>query len=166
MDGSPDSCELLSAAAPQTLLGKELAPARRIYGLCWFLAKDSGDPEKSVGLEIRRESEAGVPTNQDEFWEREAGGVGLAGGAREQIEELDGPGDYSLWHPVDGGLRLFAYWDGEYVLVLTVKGAPLERALPWARELARAAVRQASAARTSRWPSRSSSAGSRSAASA
>jgi hypothetical protein len=97
------------------------------------------DPERSIGLEIRRDREA-VSRNLDEFWEREGGGVGLLGSSREQVQELPEPGDYSLWFPIEGGLQLFSYWNGEYVLVLTIRGVPAVRALPWARELARSSV--------------------------
>ncbi len=144
LDGAPDSCELLFAAAPQTLLGVELAPAQRFYGLCLVQDKDfpaSGAPEKSVGLEVRSDA-AFVARNLDEFWEREGDGVGMAGGKREQVEAIPQLGDYAVWHPVDGGVRLFAYWGRQFVLVLTIRGVPPERALPWARELARAAAKQ------------------------
>jgi hypothetical protein len=139
-DGTPDPCELLGRADPRTLLGGELAPARRIYGLCLVDALGGAqDAERSVGLEIRRDR-AAAARNLDEFWEREGGGVGLLGSSRERIQELPGPGDYSLWFPIDGGLQLFSYWNGEYVLVLTVRGVPEVRALPWACELARTSV--------------------------
>jgi hypothetical protein len=138
-DGTPDACELLGNADPRSLLGQDLAPARRVYGLCLVDAAGPRDPERSIGLEIRRDP-AGVPRNLDEFWEREAGGVGALGSSREQIEELPEPGDYSLWFPIEGGLQLFSYWKDEYILVLTIRGVPADRALPWARGLARSSV--------------------------
>jgi hypothetical protein len=143
-DGSPDACELLAAADPRRLLGAELGPAMRIYGLCQVDVAEPAGPERSVGLEIRRDPEAGVPADLDGFWEREGGGVGMLGSSREQIQELDSLGDYALWFPIDGGLQLFTYWQDEYILVLTIRGVPVERALPWGRELAQASVRRAS----------------------
>jgi hypothetical protein len=143
-DGSPDSCELLAAADPSRLLGADLAPALRIYGLCRVQAAPVRDPERSVGLEIRRDR-AAVSADFDGFWEREGGGVEMLGSSRDRIEELDGLGDYALWFPIEGGLQLFAYWGGEYVLVATVRGVPSVRALPWARELAQASIRAAAA---------------------
>jgi hypothetical protein len=142
-DGTPDPCELIGNADPRALLGGDLAPARRVYGLCLVEAVGAGGPERSIGLEIRRDR-AAVSRNLDEFWEREGGGVGVLGSSREQIDELREPGDYNLWFPIEGGLQLFSYWNQEYVLVLTVRGVPTERALPWARELARSSVAAAS----------------------
>jgi hypothetical protein len=140
-DGTPDSCELLAAAAPQRLLGAEVFPAQRVYGLCLFEARDSvtGGAEKSIALEIRKDP-AGTPRDLDAFWDREGAGVGFAGGKREQIETLQSLGDRALWHPIDGGLRLFAYWKSDRILVLTVRGVPTELALPWARQLAQTAI--------------------------
>src|SRR5258706_3876239 len=108
LDGAPDSCELLFAAAPQTLLGVELAPAQRFYGLCLVQDKDfpaSGAPEQSVGLEVRSDA-AFVARNLDEFWEREGDGVGMAGGEREQVEAIPPLRDYAVWHPLDRGVRV------------------------------------------------------------
>ena len=138
-DGTPDPCELLGNADPRALLGADLAPARRIYGLCLVDAAGPQDPERSIGLEIRRDR-AGVSRNLDEFWEREGGGVGMLGSSREQIQELTGPGDFNLWFPITDGLQLFSYWRHEYILVLTIRGVPTVRALPWARDLAKSSV--------------------------
>jgi hypothetical protein len=142
-DGTPDTCQLIGNADPRSLLGQDLAPARRVYGLCLVEAAGATDSERSIGLEIRRDPPA-VSRNLDEFWEREGGGVAMLGSGREQIEELREPGDYALWFPIEGGLQLFSYWDDEYVLVLTVRGVPTARALPWARDLARRSVAAAS----------------------
>src|SRR5262245_32207418 len=57
-DGTPDTCQLIGNADPRSLLGKDLAPARRVYGLCLVEAAASGDPERSIGLEIRRDRAA------------------------------------------------------------------------------------------------------------
>ena len=143
-DGSPDTCDLLGEASPQRLLGAELGPAMRIYGLCHVAVSEPADPARSVGLEIRRDHERGVPHDLDAFWEREGGGVGMLGGSRDGIQEIDALGDYALWFPIDGGLQLFAYWQDEYILVLTIRGVPTERALAWGRELAQQGVVRAS----------------------
>jgi hypothetical protein len=142
-DGSPDSCVLLGDANPGALLDAKLAPAERIYGLCWVQDESMPDPERSIGLEIRRDP-AGVPGNLEQFWEREGGGVQMLGSSREQIQELGMLGDYALWFPVTGGMQLFTYWKNEYILVLTVRGVPTEQALPWARALAGRSVQAAS----------------------
>jgi hypothetical protein len=142
-DGTPDPCELIGRADPRSLLGGKLATARRIYGLCLVDADPPAQPERSVGLEIRRDA-TGAPRNLDEFWRREGGGAAVLGSSREQIEELGEPGEYSLWFPIEGGLQLFSYWSRDYVLVLTIRGVPTDRALPWARDLARSSVAAAS----------------------
>ena len=148
-DGSPDACDLLAESSPQRLLGAEVGPALRIYGMCRFAALEPAEPERSVALEIRRDRASGVPHDLDAFWAREGGGVGMLGSSREKIQELDAPGDYALWFPIDGGLQLFAYWQDEYILVLTIRGVPEERALAWGRELAhRSVVRASSLAAT------------------
>jgi hypothetical protein len=145
-DGTPDSCELLAAAAPQEFFGgAAMRPAQRVYGLCLFETVDSqtGTAEKSIGLEIRRDK-ATTPRSVDEFWEREGYGAGLEMSEREQLRTLDSLGDFAAWHPAIGGLRLFAYWKGNDMLVLTIRGATPERALPWARALAERAIRAGS----------------------
>jgi hypothetical protein len=142
-DGSPDACDLLGEASPRELLGAEVGPALRIYGMCRVAAQGPAEPERSAALEIRRDR-AGVPHDLDAFWEREGGGVGMLGSRREEIRELDAPGDYALWFPIDGGLQLHAFWQDEYILVLTIRGVPAERALLWARELAQRSVVRAS----------------------
>ena len=142
-DGTPDPCELIGRADPRSLLGADLDTARRIYGLCLVDAAAPGQPERSVGLEIRRDA-AGTPRDLDDFWLREGGGVGTLGSSREQIEPLAEPGEFSLWFPIEGGLQLFSYWNRDYVLVLTIRGVPTDRALPWARDLARSSVAAAS----------------------
>jgi hypothetical protein len=144
--GAADPCELLVTAAPQTLLETELTPAFRVLGLCRAEAKERAkdEPERYVSLELRREPLRPVPNDLAEFWQREGGGVDMLGGRREQIQVLDGIGDYALWYPSQSGLQLYAYWDRHNVLVLTVAGAPVERALPWARDLAQKAIARAS----------------------
>ena len=142
-DGSPDACELLGGADPAALLGTEIAAAQRVYGLCYVGPAAPAMEERSVGLEIRRDPN-GVPANLDQFWEREGGGVQMLGSSREQIEPLPQLGDFALWFPVEGGMQLFTYWKSQYILVLTVRGVPTERALPWARALAAASVQRAS----------------------
>lgn len=137
----PDACTLLADADPKMLLGGELGAPWRIYGLCRVEVPGSGadgTPERSVGLEVRvAEEGVKLPTNLDEFWLQEDAGVGFAGGKREQLVQLPGIGDFALWHPITGGLRVFGYWGGRWILVLTVMGTPQEKALPWAQELAR-----------------------------
>jgi len=143
--GLPDTCDFLSAADPAALLGAELAPAERYFGLCIVAAKGSQTLDQSAGIELRRASESGVPTNEEQFWAAEGAGVEFMGGKREGIEELDGPADYAVWYPIEFGLQLNAYWGGEYILVVNVRGAPIERALPWAREIVQTAVQATTA---------------------
>jgi hypothetical protein len=145
--GSADQCELLLAADPAALLGVEIGPEFRTYGLCRYEAKVwlKQDPERAVGLEMRREPNQPVPVNFEEFWVREGGGVDLMGGKRENVVELKGLGDYALWFPTARGLQLYAYWDTHNVLVLTIAGATVEKSLPWAQDLAKKAIEKASA---------------------
>jgi hypothetical protein len=142
--GVPDSCALLGAADPKSLLRSEVGEPFRIYGLCRVERAGAApfDPEHSAALEVRSDA-ASVPASFDAFWELEGGGVGLAGGLREQVAEIPGLGDYALWHPITRGLRLFAYARPDLVVVVTVVGVPTERALPWAQTLARDAVSRA-----------------------
>jgi len=146
----PDPCALLRAARPEALLATALDADRRIYGLCRIdsLAAPAGPDEKSVGLEHRREGEAAAVASLDQFWEHEGAGVGYQGGARENVRELNGPGRFTVWVPIEGGLQLFSYWDRENLLVISIKGAALERALPWAQSLAGETVRAARASRS------------------
>ena len=60
---------------------------------------------------------------------------------REKVRELNGPGSRTVWVPIEGGLQLFSYWDRDNLLVISVKGAAVERALPWAQSLAGETVR-------------------------
>ena len=145
--GAADPCELLRAADPGALLGTEVGPEFRVYGLCRYEAKVwlKGEPERAVGLEMRREPKRAVPTSLDEFWVREGNGVDMLGGTREQVVELRGLGDYALWYPSRDGMQLYAYWDQHNVLVLTIAGAPVDSSLPWAQELAKQAIQKASA---------------------
>jgi hypothetical protein len=145
--GAADPCELLRAADPGALIGTEIGPEFRVYGLCRYESKVwlKDQPERAIGLEMRREPSRPVPTSLDEFWLREGGGVDLMGGRREQVVELAGLGDYALWYPTYDGIQLYAYWDQHNILVLTVAGVPVERSLPWAQELARKAIEKASA---------------------
>src|SRR5262249_18838551 len=113
--GDPDPCALLRAAKPEELLRAELGPDRHIYGLCRVpaAAAPAGPDEKSVCLEIRRDAEAAAVASTQEFWDHEGNGVGYQGGVRENLRELNGPGRFSVWVPIDGGLQLFSYWDRE-----------------------------------------------------
>jgi hypothetical protein len=144
--GAADPCELLRASSPAALLGVELGAPFRVYGLCRLEAAVwlAGEPERAVGLEMRREPHRPVPTRFEEFWEREGGGIDLQGGTPEEVQTLAEIGDYALWYPSDRGLQLYAYWGGHNVLVLTIAGAPVEKSLPWAKELARRAIAEAS----------------------
>jgi hypothetical protein len=146
----PDPCVLLRAADPGTLLRTNLGPDRHIYGLCRIdsVEAPAGPDEKSVGLELRHDRDAAAVANLDQFWDHEGAGVEYQGGAREQARELAEPGSYTIWFPIDGGLQLFSYWDEEHILVISVKGAPAERILPWARALAGVTVRTERASRS------------------
>jgi hypothetical protein len=148
--GPPDPCVLLRAADPGTLLRAELGPDRHIYGLCRIdsVEAPAGPDEKSVGLELRHDRDAAAVANLDQFWDHEGAGVEYQGGAREHAHELAEPGGYTVWFPIDGGLQLFSYWDEEHILVISVKGAPAERILPWARALAGETVRTERASRS------------------
>jgi hypothetical protein len=145
-----DQCDLLRAADPATLLGVEIDPEPlRVYGVCRLHGKD-GVPAKwpTTDLEMRKDPEHGIPKNLDEFWEREGAGGERRGAKREQIEELHGIGDYALWYPFSSGqgLQLHAFWGAQNIMLITVVGAPVERAFPWAKELAKNAIAAASAA--------------------
>jgi hypothetical protein len=101
-----------------------------------------GTPERSAALEVRADREKPVPANVEEFWEREGAGVEYAGGKRDQLRELAGVGDYALWHPIHGGMRLFAYWNEEWMAVITVMGVPEVHAVPWSQRLAQGTIQQ------------------------
>ena len=148
--GPPDPCALLRAAKPAALLAAELDADRHIYGLCRIdsLAAPAGPDEKSVGLEIRRDPAAAAVASLEQFWDREGAGVGDQGGVREKVRELNGPGSFTVWVPIEGGLQLFSYWDRDNLLVISVKGAAVERALPWAQSLAGETVRAERASRS------------------
>ena len=148
--GPADPCELLRAANPHALLRDELSAEQRIYGLCRVesLAAPGGPDEKSAGLEIRRDRAAAAVANFQQFWEHEGAGVGFQGGTREGGVELNGPGVYTVWFPIGGGVQLFSYWEDDHLLVITVKGAPVEIALPWAQDLAGETVRAERASRS------------------
>jgi hypothetical protein len=142
-----DQCDLLRAADPAALLGVEIAEEPlRVYGVCRLHGKH-GEPAEwpTTDLEMRKDPESGVPKNLDEFWDREGAGVERRGARREQIEELSGIGDYALWYAFPEGMQLHAFWGGKNILLITVVGAPPERALPWAVQLARNAIDKTSA---------------------
>lgn len=48
--------------------------------------------------------------------------------------------DYAVWAPIENGMRLYAYWEGACILVLTVLGLPAEQSLPWANDIVRSSV--------------------------
>ena len=146
----PDPCVLLRTADPGTLLRAELGPDRHIYGLCRIdsVEAPAGPDEKSVGLELRHDRDAAAVASLEQFWDHEGAGVEYQGGAREHAHELAEPGSYTVWFPIDGGLQLFSYWDEEHILVISVKGAPAEHILPWARALAGETVRTERASRS------------------
>ena len=146
----PDPCALLRAAQPRALLGDELSAELRIYGLCRVesLAAPGGPGEKSAGLEIRHDREAAAVASFQQLWDHEGAGIGYQGGTRERGVELNGPGVYTVWFPIEGGLQLFSYWEDDHLLVITVKGAAAERALPWAQDLAGETVRAERASRS------------------
>jgi hypothetical protein len=142
-----DQCDLLRAADPAALLGVEIAEEPvRVYGVCRLHGKH-GQPAEwpTTDLEMRKDPENGVPKDLDEFWDREGAGVERRGARREQIEELRGIGDYALWYAFPEGLQLHAFWGGKNILLITVVGAPAERALPWAEQLAKHAIEETSA---------------------
>jgi hypothetical protein len=141
----PDVCKLLTDADPATLLAGTPGDPWRIYGMCRVEIPGSGlegTPERSAALEVRADREKAVPTNADEFWEREGAGAEFAGAKRDQLVELKGIGDYALWHPINGGMRLFAYWNKDWMAVVTVMGVPEVHALPWSQKLAKTAIEQ------------------------
>jgi len=143
-----DQCDLLRAADPAALLGVEIDPEPlRVYGVCRLHGKQGPPAEwPTTDLEMRVDPEHGVPKDFDEFWEREGAGVELRGAKREQIVELSEIGDYALWYPFPSGqgLQLHAFWGGKNILLITVVGAPVDRAFPWAKQLAKNAVAKAS----------------------
>jgi len=142
-----DQCDLLRGADPAALLGVEIADEPiRVYGVCRLHGKQGPPAEwPTTDLEMRKDPENGVPKDLDEFWDREGAGVERRGARREQIEELRGIGDYALWYAFPKGMQLHAFWGGQNILLITVVGAPAERARPWAEQLARDAIAKTSA---------------------
>ena len=67
---------------------------------------------------------------------------------REKGVELNGPGRYTIYFPISGGVLLYSYWENDHLLVITVKGAAVEKALPWAQDLAGETVRAERASRS------------------
>ena len=142
-DGAPDACQLLHDADPAALFGVPMGPAQRMLALCLADATgwDGRSQERSVQLEIRRADERGVPDDLDSFWLAEGAGIGFVGGDRGAIESIAGLGDLALSVPIENGRRFYAYWGGEYILLLTVLGAPdPTAAMDWSLALIRASI--------------------------
>ena len=139
-DGLPDTCELLRDADPAALLNASLSPARRIFQVCLVTATDSDGLDRSVSVEVRRTTQGRVPADEEQFFEDYGAGVYYMGGERSGVRELPGEADYALWFPIDQGIQLHAFWGGAYILVVTVRGAPLEPALALAQGVIRPAI--------------------------
>lgn len=152
-DGAPDSCVLLRAADPAQLYGEPMGPAQRMLSLCIadLSGWDGSGPERSVQLEIRKADERGVPADLEAFWVAEGAGIEFVGGKREAIQRLPDLADLALYVPITNGVRFYSYWDDEYILLLTVLGAPdPQAALAWSQELIGSSIeasRQATSAR-------------------
>lgn len=144
----PDSCEILTAAepGPKELIAEPLAPVERISNVCIVRSDSEPGYSHSIAVELRHpeqlEIEAGVPTSLETFWRAEGGGIDLLGGRREQIQEIDGLGDFATWYPIHLGLGLHAYLQGRYIVRITIRGIELERGLVWARTVAQRALEE------------------------
>jgi len=145
--GLPDSCDLLTQASPTSMLDEPFAPAERMSNVCIAYAASTPTFEKSLSVELRRPEELererddkGLPTNEEQFWIAEGAGIGLVGGDREEVEEIPGLGDYSVWYPIRDGMALHTYWGGDYILAVNVRGIPVEKGLAWAKEVSKAAI--------------------------
>jgi hypothetical protein len=140
----PDSCGFLTEADPRGMIQKPMGAIMRISDVC--IAYDAETPtlEHSLQVELRYpasfELEQGLPRNQEQYWGAEGTGVDLMGGRRETIEDLSGVGDYAVWYPIDDGFTLHAYWQGRYILRLTMRGIEKDAALNWARKVAQRAI--------------------------
>ncbi len=145
----PDSCDLLTEARPLEMIDEPFAPVERMSNVCIAYAASTPTFDRSLSVELRRpepleqeRDDAGVPRNEEEFWVAEGAGVGLVGGKQEELEEIGGLGDYTVWYPIRGGMALHTYWNREYILAINVRGVPIEKGVAWAQEVARAAIRK------------------------
>ena len=142
--GLPDSCELLADARAQAMFGEPVAAAERMSDLCVVYPKSSQTWDRALTVEVRRpvplEVERGIPADEEQFWTAEGAGIGLVGGVREELQEIDGLGSYAVWYPIRGGLALHAYWDGAFILAINVRGLPTETGLEWAKGVAARAI--------------------------
>jgi hypothetical protein len=140
-----DSCVLLTQADPKGMLKEELAPIDRMSNVCLAFAASSQTLERSLTVELRHPEpleieNGGVPTNPEQFWGAEGGGVDLMGGKKEQVQQLQGIGDFAVWYPMTGGMALHAYWEGKYIIAINVRGIDEQSGLAWAKDVAQRAI--------------------------
>jgi hypothetical protein len=141
----PDSCTLLTAADPLGMIQRPLGPIMRVSDVCIAYDQDTPTLAHSVQVELRRPvpvelEKGGLPSNRDQYWEAEGVSVEMLGGRREGIEDLPGVGDYAVWYPIGDGFSLQAYWQGRYILRLTMRGIEKDAALTWAKQVAQRAI--------------------------
>ena len=155
----PDSCELLTTSnpGPKELIAEPLAPIQRMTHVCIATAAATPQYEHSIALEVRHpetfEVEAGLPKDMESFWMAEGGGLDLMGSRREQVEVLDGLGDFATWYPITHGFGLHAYTQGGQTIVrVTIRGIDKERSLAWSRAAAQRAIEASAALGTSPTP--------------
>ncbi len=141
----PDSCTLLTEADPRGMIQKPLGPIMRVSDVCIAYDSDTPTLAHSLQVELRRPvpvelERGGLPSSRDQYWEAEGVSVEMLGGSREGIQDFPGVGDYAVWYPIGDGFSLHTYWQGRYVLRLTMRGIEKDAALTWARQVARRAI--------------------------
>lgn len=143
--GLPDPCEVLRAAGARELLARPLEKEpMRFEALCLVQVDRRGAPvpQTSAALELTTRDRPQPATLEDYFVDFGEGPI-LAGSTRDDVEAIEGLGDFAAWFPhKDGSITLSAFWGGNYFLSLEIHGVDTQIAYDWSKAVAEQLIRR------------------------
>jgi len=141
--GLPDPCEILRAARVDELLVRPLDEHPTLApGFCMMeVARgERFELQTSAALELTAREQP-MPTNMEEYLLLDGEGVHIAGSKPDDVTQLEGLGDFSIWFPhkyppETTTITLSSFFGDGYFLSIEVHRVDREVAFAWARDVA------------------------------
>ena len=133
-DSAPlDPCVLLTAADPSAVLGEPLDEPNMVAPtMCSIVRSDA--ILISAGLNLTTGRNPGL--TRETFFESTREGFEILGVDLEDLHEVEGIGDLTVWAEYEGGMQMWVFWD-ERSAIIVLSGVAVEDGLAWAENLAR-----------------------------
>lgn len=153
LNGLPDPCEVLRASGVESLLVRPLDEEPiRAPGFCLLQVArgERFELQTSAALELAIREEP-APTDMDGYVEQFGEGLTMAGCTRDDVEQLPGLGDFSIWFaheypPETTTITLSSFWGDGRFLSLEIHRIDREIALAWAKDVAAGVIERVAAA--------------------